>query len=107
MKTKTLIDKAAAKVHSKTELARVVGVTPQRISEWAYDHRPCPLEIQVRLCAIAELADDETLQHVREVADVPSPKMRAGALASIAPAVVGAVASVVAFISECATMFIM
>ena len=100
METKTLIDKAAKKVQSKTELARVLGVTPQRISEWAHGHRPCPLEVQVRLCAIAELVDDETLEHVREVARVPSPKPKAGVLASIALAVVGVVVSVAAFISD-------
>lgn len=107
MKIKTLIDKAAETVQTKVALSRMLGVTPQRISEWTHEHRPCPLEVQVALCDIAGLTDHETVEHLREAASVPNTKARAGALASIALAVGGAVVSAAAFIERCATMYIM
>lgn len=39
-----LIDRAAKKCGSKTKLAEVVGVTPQRINDWRSGIRDCPPE---------------------------------------------------------------
>lgn len=51
-----LIDQAAAKVGSHTELAKRLKVTPQRLSEWKHNRRPCPLETQG---LIAEAAGED------------------------------------------------
>lgn len=108
METRTLIDMAAKVAQSKQALARMLGVSPQRVSEWAHGHRPCPLEVQVALCDVAGLNDHESREHLREAAKVPSPKQRAGALASIALAlVVGAVSAAASTSSGLATMYIM
>ena len=104
---KTLIDKAATHVQTKSALSRLLGVSPQRINDWAHGHVGCPLKVQVRLCDVAGLDDHETREHLREAANVEGPKHQAGARASIAMAVVGAAVSAAAFISECATMYIM
>lgn len=82
MQIKTLIDTAAGFVAGRSALARAMNVSPQRITDWANGHRPCPLEIQVRICVYARLTDEETLNHVREAAGAPTPKAPHGVAAS-------------------------
>ena len=44
--------------------ARTLGVDPNRVSEWRNAHRPCPAEVQDKLCVIAKLSDKEIARHV-------------------------------------------
>ena len=107
MELKTLIDRAAGVVGNQTRLAQLVGVSPNRVSDWKQGVRPCPMETQVALCDIAGLDDHAAREHLRAAASVPPPKRKAGALASIALVAVASAASAAAFIERCATMYIM
>ena len=79
MSVQTLIDKAARIIGNRSALSKAISVSPQRVTDWANGHRPCPLEVQVRLCALAQLSDAETLDHLREAAGVPTKKSGAWA----------------------------
>ncbi|MEO8059068.1 MAG: hypothetical protein ABI671_12135 [Burkholderiales bacterium] len=108
MQIKTLIDMAAKVAGSQTLLGIALGVSANRITDWKTGVIGCPLKIHVRLCDVAGLDDHETREHLREAARVPTPKARAGALASIALVVAGVVVSAAAFMSDAiATMYIM
>lgn len=56
-----LIDRAAKEVGSKTELARMLGVAPQRLNEWRGAHRPCPPEVVAMIADIAGMPGEEWL----------------------------------------------
>ena len=55
-----------AKRHSGSDglTAKILGVAPNRVSEWRNGHRPCPAEVQDKLCVIARLSDNEIARHV-------------------------------------------
>ena len=50
---RAVIEQAAAKEGSGANLAKALGVNPQRVTEWKNGHRPCPIHTQAQ---IAELA---------------------------------------------------
>lgn len=50
-----LIDKASAAAGNDSQLAKQLGVTRQRISQWRHDHQPCPPADQALLAHIAGL----------------------------------------------------
>jgi DNA-binding transcriptional regulator YdaS (Cro superfamily) len=59
-----LFDRAKRQTGSDGLTARTLGVNPNRVSEWRNGHRPCPAEVQDRLCVIARLNDNEIARHV-------------------------------------------
>jgi DNA-binding transcriptional regulator YdaS (Cro superfamily) len=59
-----LFDRAKRQTGSDGLTARVLGVTSNRVSEWRNGHRPCPAEVQDKLCVIARLSDSEIARHV-------------------------------------------
>jgi DNA-binding transcriptional regulator YdaS (Cro superfamily) len=59
-----LFDRAKRHTGSDGMTARTLGVNPNRVSEWRNGHRPCPAEVQDKLCVIAELSDGEIARHV-------------------------------------------
>jgi DNA-binding transcriptional regulator YdaS (Cro superfamily) len=59
-----LFDRAKRQTGSDGQTARTLGVDPNRVSEWRNGHRPCPAEVQDRLCVIARLSDSEIARHV-------------------------------------------
>ena len=44
----------------------MLGVDPNRVSEWRNGHRPCPAKVQDKLCVIARLSDREIARHVTQ-----------------------------------------
>lgn len=50
-----LIELAAKKLGSKTEVARELGVSPQRLHDWKTGFRPCPIENVAILADMAGL----------------------------------------------------
>lgn len=92
-------------MQTKAALARELRVSPTRVNEWFQRARPCPLEVQVQLCDIAGLTDEDCRAHLREAAKVPTPKhpMFGGAESFVLVAV-GVVAAAAAFISPLAAM---
>lgn len=56
-----LIERAAAEAGSKTELARRVGVAPQRINDWSTGYVPCPPEKVALIAHEAKLPADQWL----------------------------------------------
>jgi len=52
MDQKTLIDEALRRVLTQSELARRLGVAPNKVNEWHHDKRPCPVK---HVAAMAEL----------------------------------------------------
>ena len=54
-----LFDRAKRHTGSDGRTARVLGVDPNRVSEWRNGHRPCPAKVQDKLCVIARLSDKE------------------------------------------------
>lgn len=61
MQLPELIDAAAQQTGSKTTLAKLLQVTPQRINDWRSGYRPCPLTAQAQ---IAELAGEDAKEWV-------------------------------------------
>ena len=61
-----LFDRAKRHTGSDGQTARTLGVHPNRVSEWRNGHRPCPAEVQDKLCVIARLSDSEIARHVTE-----------------------------------------
>jgi hypothetical protein len=59
-----LFDRARRHTGSDGLTARILGVNPNRVSEWRNGHRPCPAEVQDKLCVIAMLSDNEIARHV-------------------------------------------
>lgn len=59
-----LFDRAKRHTGSDGMTARTLGVDPNRVSEWRNGHRPCPAEVQDKLCVIARLSDKEIARHV-------------------------------------------
>lgn len=59
-----LFDRAKRHTGSDGLTARILGVNPNRVSEWRNGHRPCPAEVQDKLCVIAMLSDNEIARHV-------------------------------------------
>ena len=59
-----LFDRAKRPTGSDGLTAKVLGVAPNRVSEWRNLHRPCPAEVQDKLCVIAGLSDNEIARHV-------------------------------------------
>ena len=107
MQVRTLIDKAATVCNGKSQLAAVLGVSPQRVNDWHKSHRPCPIERQVQLCDLAGLPDAVVLDHVRQLAGV-LPKKNGG-WASLPMVLCAFVVSAAAHIepSRIAAMYIM
>lgn len=56
-----LIERAAKEVGSKTELARQLGVNPQRVNDWRAGYRPCPPEVVAVIADIAGMPGEEWL----------------------------------------------
>lgn len=56
-----LIDRAAKEVGTKTELARQLGVNPQRVNDWRAGYRPCPPEVVAVIADIAGMPGEEWL----------------------------------------------
>lgn len=56
-----LIDRAAKEVGTKTELARQLGVNPQRVNDWRAGYRPCPPEAVAIMADIAGMPAEEWL----------------------------------------------
>lgn len=59
-----LFDRAKRHTGSDGLTAKTLGVTANRVSEWRNGHRPCPAEVQDKLCVIAGLSDSEIARHV-------------------------------------------
>ncbi len=59
-----LFDRAKRLTGSDGLTARTLGVSPKRVSEWRNGHRPCPAEVQDKLCVISRLSDSEIARHV-------------------------------------------
>lgn len=53
MQLRELIELAASRAGSHKALADALKVTPQRVSEWKAGGRPCPLEVQAHIAALA------------------------------------------------------
>jgi len=64
MNVARLFDRARRLTGSDGLTARTLGVSPNRVSEWRNGHRPCPAEVQDKLCVIARLSDNEIARHV-------------------------------------------
>lgn len=56
-----LIDRATKEVGTRTELARQLGVNPQRVNDWRAGYRPCPPEIVAIIADIAGMPGEEWL----------------------------------------------
>jgi DNA-binding transcriptional regulator YdaS (Cro superfamily) len=61
-----LLDRAKKCTGSDSATAKALDVSPQRVSDWRNETRPCPAEVQVRICLLAELSDKEIAAHVIE-----------------------------------------
>lgn len=61
-----LFDRAKRHTGSDGRTARMLGVDPNRVSEWRNGHRPCPAKVQDKLCVIAQLSDKEIARHVTQ-----------------------------------------
>ena len=61
-----LFDRARRHTGSDGRTARMLGVDPNRVSEWRNGHRPCPAIVQDKLCVIARLSDKEIARHVTQ-----------------------------------------
>ncbi len=59
-----LFDRAKRHTGSDGLTAKTLGVAANRVSEWRNGHRPCPAEVQDKLCVIARLSDSEIARHV-------------------------------------------
>jgi hypothetical protein len=59
-----LFDRAKRHTGSDGLTAKTLGVTANRLSEWRNAHRPCPAEVQDKLCVIGKLSDNEIARHV-------------------------------------------
>ena len=59
-----LFDRAKRLTGSDRLTAKELGVGPKRVSEWRNRNRPCPVEVQDKLCVIARLSDSEIARHV-------------------------------------------
>lgn len=51
----SLMDKASAIAGSDYKLAQAIGVSRQTVSNWRHGHKPCPVEDQTLMAAIANL----------------------------------------------------
>jgi len=65
-----LFDRAKRRTGSDGQTARLLGVDPNRVSEWRNGHRPCPAKVQDKLCVIARLSDREIARHVTQRAGI-------------------------------------
>ena len=61
-----LFDRAKRHTGSDGRTARMLGVDPNRVSEWRNGHRSCPAKVQDKLCVIARLSDREIARHVTQ-----------------------------------------
>jgi plasmid maintenance system antidote protein VapI len=59
MQLQQLIEQAAANAGTATALAKQLGVSPQRITEWKNGHRPCPLHSQAQIAELAGIDPKE------------------------------------------------
>ena len=100
MDMQTLIDLASKPVKTKAALARVLGVSPTRVNDWHKGHRPCPMEVQLRLCDIAELSDEMCLAHLRDAAQLSPKKCLVGETEYSLLAAVACVVSVAALMPD-------
>lgn len=66
MNIQRLFDRAKRLTGSDGLTAKTLGVSPKRVSEWRNGHRPCPAEVQDKLCVISMLSDSEIARHVIE-----------------------------------------
>ncbi|MCX7814785.1 MAG: helix-turn-helix domain-containing protein [Tepidimonas ignava] len=90
-----LIERAAKVVGSKTELARQLGVNPQRINDWRAGYRPCPPEIVAIMADIAGLPGEEWLARASlwYAKEKPYYDLLVRAVGKYAPPTTGAAAS--------------
>ena len=56
-----LVERAAKAAGTRAEVARQLGVKPQRLSEWEHGHRQCPPEQVAMIADIAGLPAEEWL----------------------------------------------
>ena len=61
MQLQTLIERAAKVQGSEYKLAKALGITPQRLSDWKHQRRTCTPEDWTLLAAAAQLDPEEAL----------------------------------------------
>jgi hypothetical protein len=66
MDVKTLIDRAAEHVGSVSAVARALDRAPSAVFAWRAGTRPCPIEVQAKLCQLAELSAGEAWDHIKD-----------------------------------------
>lgn len=54
----TLIDKASKSCGSSYKLAQRIGVSPQTVSDWKHERKPCPVADQVLMAHVAGLESE-------------------------------------------------
>ncbi|HEY4065615.1 MAG TPA: hypothetical protein VGM74_01860 [Burkholderiaceae bacterium] len=64
MQVKTLIEKATNSTGSQAALARALGVTAPKLSNWKAGDLPCPIETQAEMCELARLPEEEAKDHI-------------------------------------------
>lgn len=64
MQAAHLLDRAKSATGSDGLTAKRLGVSAQRISDWRSERRPLPLDVQIKLCQIAELSLAEAWSHL-------------------------------------------
>ncbi len=93
MQVAELLDRAKGRTGSDGLTAKALGATPQRLSQWRHGSRPCPAEVQDRLCVLGELTDAEIAGHVIERAGLARKKTTAGFAAGFAGSLATGVAA--------------
>ena len=66
MQVEELFQRVKVHTGNHSETARTLGVSAQRVNDWKSGYRPCPAEIQDKLCVLAQLNDREIALHVIE-----------------------------------------
>ncbi len=66
MQVATLLDRAKNHTGSDGLTAKALGVSANRVSDWRTRQRPCPAEVQDKLCVLGCLSDAEIAAHVVE-----------------------------------------
>ncbi len=74
MQVAELFERAKQHTGNHSLTAEALGVNPQRVNDWKSGYRPCPAEVQDRLCVLACLSDAEIAEHVIARAGLPRKK---------------------------------
>lgn len=61
IRVSTLIHDAATRAGNESRLAKMIEATPGNVNDWLHGRRPCPIEAQALMAAVAGLDVDSVI----------------------------------------------